>query len=71
MFSFYINYLSFSFFIGLYRQRLEDAHYEGNIDEMIKSLPAYLSDRALDLGGGRSISSRIKRFKKCKYRSKK
>jgi len=69
MFPFYINYLSFSFFIGLYRQRLEDAHYKGNIDEM-EILPAYLSDRALDFGGG-SISSRIKRFKKCKYRSKK
>lgn len=33
---------------------------------MVKSLPAYLADRALDLGGGRSISSRAKRFKRCK-----
>jgi len=50
---------------------LEDAQYKGDIDEMVKSLPAYLSDRALDLGGGRNTSSHTKRFKKCKYRSMK
>ncbi|XP_029664709.1 uncharacterized protein LOC115236412 [Formica exsecta] len=50
---------------NLYRERLKHGNYEGDIDGMVKSLPAYLSDRALDFGG-RSISSRAKRSKKSK-----
>lgn len=50
----------------MYRQRLKDGDYEGNIDEGVKSLPAYLADRALDLGEGKSIVSRAKHFKKSK-----
>ncbi|XP_024878855.1 uncharacterized protein LOC112459121 [Temnothorax curvispinosus] len=49
---------------NLYRQRLKDSNYEADIDEAVKSLPAYLADRALDLEGGRNITSRAKRFKK-------
>ncbi|XP_067206763.1 uncharacterized protein [Linepithema humile] len=54
---------------NLFRERLKNDNYEGDIDQMIKSLPAYLSDRALDLGGGRSTSSRAKHSKKYKYKN--
>ncbi|XP_067205956.1 uncharacterized protein [Linepithema humile] len=54
---------------NLFRERLKNDNYEGDIDQMIKSLPAYLSDRALDLGGERSTSSRAKHSKKYKYKN--
>lgn len=51
------------FFI-FYKERLIRNKYEGDIDKIIKALPAYLSDRALDLTGGRGTASRAKRLKK-------
>lgn len=68
-FSYYYHYYKLSlifYFIDLLRERLKNENYEGDIDQMVKSLPAYLLDRALDLGGGKSTSSRAKRLKKYK-----
>lgn len=68
-FSYYYHYYKLSlvfYFIDLLREQLKNENYEGDIDQMVKSLPAYLSDRALDLGGGRSTSSRAKHSKKYK-----
>ncbi|XP_067203692.1 uncharacterized protein [Linepithema humile] len=43
--SFSYYYLSLVFyFIDLFRERLKNDNYEGDIDQMIKLLPAYLSD---------------------------
>lgn len=63
---FLLNIYLFFVFIDLYRERLKHNDCEDDIDEMVKSLPAYLSDRALDLGGGRGTSSREKRSSKRK-----
>lgn len=68
-FSYYYHYYNLFlvfYFIDLLRERLKNENYEGDIDKIVKSLPAYLSDRALDLGGGGSTSSRAKRLKKYK-----
>lgn len=63
MFFSFITYLFyFSRFIDLYRGRLEEDNCEGDIDAMVKALPAC---RASDLGGGRG-KSRTKNFKKSK-----
>ncbi|XP_018397246.1 PREDICTED: uncharacterized protein LOC108775393 [Cyphomyrmex costatus] len=49
----------------LYRERLKQKKYEGDIEKKVKSLPAYLSDRALDLAEARGTTSH-KRLQKDK-----
>lgn len=68
MFSYYLSFLFFALilFLDLFRERLKETDCDGDIDEMVKQLPAYLADRALDLAGGRGISQRARRSKKYK-----